>query len=83
MTDQWRAAVATVLHSTERAVSGTRHVLNRVQLRIHALRVALDPSTRAWVEEMKGSVADGTIWSRVGSRDDLLRRIEEERHSAR
>lgn len=82
MTDQWRAAAVTVLHSTERAMSGTRHVLDHLQVRIHALRVALDPSTRTWVEEMKGSVAEGTIWSQVASRDDLLRRVEEERRSA-
>ena len=55
--------------------------LDREELRLRAWRVAIDPETDRWLAEARASVADGSALRSVVTRDDFLRRIEEERRS--
>jgi hypothetical protein len=66
-------AVVSVLEQAERGAVQGRRALDRVQLRLHSWRLALDPQTRVWVDETRQALADGTLQHQAFDRQELLR----------
>jgi hypothetical protein len=60
-----------VLELVERGASEGGRALNRVQVRLHSWRLALDPQTREWVGEMRQAVADGSLDDQALDNHDL------------
>jgi len=66
-------AVVNVLELGERGAVQGRRALDRVQLRLHSWRLALDPQTRMWIDEIRHALADGTLQHQALDRQELLR----------
>ena len=85
--DQWRGHAATVLAGTERWISESARLLEavaeRLEMRVHALRVSLDPEAAAWAAKARASAGDGSAAARAWGRDDFLAVLEKRRAAER
>jgi hypothetical protein len=78
---RWASLVG-VLDRAGRGVALLTHGGERLQLRIYAWRVALDPESRDWAKRVHEDVANGAGREGAKSQDDF-RRLLEERRSTR
>lgn len=78
-----QAAAVFALDVSERGLREIRRLAgsmtDRLQLQLHAWRLAVDPETRLWIEEVRGSLANGTAEPQEVTRDELLALMEERR----
>ena len=71
-----------VLELAERGASEGGRALDRVQVRLHSWRLALDPQTREWVSEMRQGIADGSLDDQALDSQDLRGMIKAVRSAA-
>jgi len=76
-------AVGNVLEAAERGAVQGRRALDRVQVRLHSWRLALDPQTTAWVDQTRQALGDGTLQHEALDHQDLLRMSKAVRSEAR
>jgi len=76
----------TVIESLQLTLKAVRGVGDRgfdfLQTRLEALRLALDPSTRRWLDDAHRSLADGSFQERVESQPapaELAEQLKQER----
>jgi len=65
-----------VLELVERGAAEGGHALDRVQVRLHSWRLALDPQTREWVGEMRQAIGDGSLDDQALDSQDITGMIK-------